>query len=83
MEALSVRDYRRNLAEAFNRAENGEKVLIRRKNRIYALVNLGNENLVITPDMQRRIDDAREEFKSGKTRHFKDASSMQNWLDEL
>ncbi len=47
MEALSVRDYRSNLAASFDRADNGEQVLIRRKNKIYALVSLGRENLMI------------------------------------
>ncbi len=32
MEALSVSDYRKNLAASFDRAEKGEQVLIRRKN---------------------------------------------------
>ena len=32
MEALSVSDYRNNLAASFDRADEGERVLIRRKN---------------------------------------------------
>ena len=32
MEALSVREYRNNLAASFTKADNGEQVLIRRKN---------------------------------------------------
>ena len=35
MEALSVREYRNNLAASFTKADNGEQVLIRRKNEIY------------------------------------------------
>ena len=34
MEALSVREYRNNLAASFTKADNGEQVLIRRKNEI-------------------------------------------------
>lgn len=41
METLSVSDYRNNLAASFNLADRGEKVLIRRKNEIYALVKIG------------------------------------------
>ena len=40
MEALSVREYRNNLAASFTKADNGEQVLIRRKNEIYALVKV-------------------------------------------
>lgn len=83
MEALSVTDYRNNLSAAFTRAENGEEVLIRRKNKIYALVNIGNEDLMMTPQLQQRIEEARSEFRSGKTRHFNSAESMQKWMEEL
>ncbi len=83
MEALSVRDYRNNLAASFARADNGEKVLIRRKKQIYALVSVGPEDLMMTPEMHQRINEARKEFTEGKTRHFANASDMQRWLDEL
>ena len=66
MEALSVRESRNNLAASFTKADNGEQVLIRRKNEIYALVKVGREDLMITPELQARIDKAREEIKSGK-----------------
>ena len=56
MEALSVREYRNNLAASFTKADNGEQVLIRRKNEIYALVKVGREDLMITPELQARID---------------------------
>ena len=46
MEALSVREYRNNLAASFTKADNGEQVLIRRKNEIYALVKVGREDLI-------------------------------------
>ena len=56
MEALSVREYRNNLAASFTKADNGEQVLIRRKNEIYALVKVGREDLMITPELQARIE---------------------------
>ncbi|KMM30507.1 hypothetical protein ACM15_27605, partial [Parabacteroides goldsteinii] len=46
--------------------DNGEQVLIRRKNVIYALGKVGREDLMITPELQASIDKAREEIKSGK-----------------
>ena len=53
MEALSVREYRNNLAASFTKADNGEQVLIRRKNEIYALVKVGREDLMITPELHQ------------------------------
>lgn len=58
MEPLSVRDYRNNLAASFARADQGERVLIRRKNNIYALVSIGKENLMLTPELEKRIKEA-------------------------
>lgn len=83
MKALSVRDYRNNLAASFARADQGERVLIRRRNNIYALVNIGKEDLMVTPEMQKRIDEARAELIEGKTLHFADAQSAVKWMDEL
>ena len=57
MDVLSVRDYRNNLAASFDRAADGEQVIIRRKNTLYALVSIGNENLGLTAQQQRQIDD--------------------------
>ena len=83
MEALSVRDFRSNLASSFERADKGEQLLIRRKNQIYALVSVGREDLMITPELQQRIDDARRELAEGKTRHFRNAADVSKWMDEL
>lgn len=83
MEALSVRDYRNNLAASFARADQGERVLIRRKNQIYALISVGKEDLMITPELQKRIDKVRQDFKEGKTLHFDNAESLHKWMDEL
>lgn len=66
MEALSVRDYRNNLAASFDRADRGERVLIRRKNQIYALMSVGREDLTITPALQKRIEDAERACREGR-----------------
>lgn len=81
MEALSVREYRNNLAASFTKADNGEQVLIRRKNEIYALVKVGREDLMITPELQARIDKAREEIKSGKCVTLKSSEDIDAYFD--
>ena len=54
MEALSVREYRNNLAASFTKADNGEQVLIRRKNEMYALVKVGREDLMLHGDCDQQ-----------------------------
>lgn len=83
MEALSVREYRNNLAASFTKADNGEQVLIRRKNEIYALVKVGREDLMITPELQARIDKAREEIKSGKCVTLKSSEDIDAYFTQL
>lgn len=63
MEVLSVRDYRNNLAAYFDRAAEGERVLIRRKNSLYALVSIGKEDLSLSQQQQQRIDKMTESIK--------------------
>lgn len=63
MKVLSVRDYRNNLAASFDRAAEGERVLIRRKNAIYALVSLGNEDLSLSPLQQRQVEEMTESIR--------------------
>ena len=63
MEVLSVREYRNNLASAFDRADQGEQVLIRRKNSIYILSSAGKEDLTLTPQKQHEIEEMTESLK--------------------
>lgn len=65
MEALSIRDFRRTLAAAFNRASREDNVLIRRRNEVYALIKVG-EGDVLTPQMQARIDDVHHAYDNGE-----------------
>ena len=83
MEALSVKDYRNNLAASFTRADNGEGVYIRRKNRIYALVSIGNEDLLMTPELQTRIDEARKAYQEGHCVACHNKEELHAFLDSL
>lgn len=83
MEALSVRDYRNNLAASFARADKGEEVFIRRKNQIYALVCVGPEDLVISPRLQSRIDEARKALREGKCVSVSTKEGLNSLLESL
>lgn len=83
METLSVRDYRNNLAAAFTRADEGERVLIRRKNNIYALVSIGKEDLMITPELQKRIDEAEAACREGRCVTCSTKDELESYLESL
>ena len=63
MEALSVSDYRNNLAASFDRADQGERVLIRRKNSLYALVSVGRDDLTLSQRQKRQVNEFSESLK--------------------
>lgn len=83
MEALSVRDYRNNLAASFDRANKGETVIIRRRNQLFALTSIGSEDIAITPKLQKRIEEARKAYRSGNCISCKTPQDLTNFLDSL
>lgn len=83
MEALSVRDYRNNLSASFDRADNGEQVFIRRRNQIYALVNVGKEDLTVTPELRKRIDKVHQAVKDGRCVTFNNREELNAFFDSL
>ena len=83
MEPLSVREYRNNLAANFDKADSGNPVIIRRRNRLYALTSIGKEDLEITPKLQKRIEEAREAYKKGEIVSVKTKEELHSFLDSL
>lgn len=83
METLSVREYRNNLSASFTRAENGEQVLIRRKNQIFALISVGRESLSLSPELQARIDEAEAACRAGICVSCSSADEIERYLNSL
>ncbi len=83
METLSVRDYRNNLAATFDRADKGETILIRRKNQLYTLISVGNEDLIITPELQAKINEARAAYREGLCDSCATKEDLESFLDSL
>ena len=83
MEALSVRDYRNNLAAYFEKAAKGMPIFIRRKNKLYVLTSVGEEDLTLTPELQKRIDEARASYRTGNVVSAKTKEELHSLLDSL
>ena len=82
MTTVSIRDFRSKMADFFNRVDNNEKVVIRRRNKLYSIVEIKEEN-IITPELQVSIDKARKEFAEGKTVSCKNREELHAFLDSL
>ena len=59
MDILNVRDFRADMAANFDRVDAGERVLVRRRNRLYAIVPVADEDLAITPVLQAKTAKAK------------------------
>lgn len=83
MTQLTVRDFRSQMAASFDKVDAGEFVFIRRKNQLYTIVPVQQEDLTITPELAAKIEKARQEHVEGKTLRFEGAAEAQKWMDEL
>lgn len=83
MNTITVRDFRTNLSANFDRVDAGERILVRRRNKVYTIIPVDDEDMTITPELQAKIDKARTEYKEGKTLHFDSAVELQQWMNEL
>lgn len=83
MTTLTVRNFRSNLAASLDRVDRGEQIMVRRGNKIYAIIVVEDGDLEITPQLAEKIDQARQEYRDGTTLEFENASAAQQWMDEL
>ncbi len=83
MTTLSIRDFRSNLASSLDRVDNGEQVLVRRGNKIYTIIAVGDSELEFSPQLAERIAQARAEYRKGESLAFENAAAAQQWMDEL
>lgn len=83
MTTLTIRDFRSNLAASFDLVDKGESVLVRRRGKVYTIVVVEDNELEITPQLAKRIEKAREEYRIGQTLQFENAAAAQQWMDEL
>lgn len=80
---MTVRDFRTNLSANFDRVDAGERILVRRRNRIYTIIQVEDEDLTITPELQAKIDKARQDYKEGKTTTIRTHEELDDFFDSL
>lgn len=83
MNTLSIRDFRSNMAASFDKADAGEQVIIRRGNKMYAIAPIHPEELTISPELQAKIDQARQDYKNGKYISCSTKEQLHTFLDAL
>lgn len=83
MITVSAREFRGNQASIFDKADSGEKIIIRRgKKQAYTLVPVSDEDLDITPALQAKIDKARQEYKEGRTTPIRTHEELDTFFED-
>ena len=81
---FTSREFRSQQAHVFDLADQGEKVIIRRnRKQAYTLVPIKDDDLTISPELQTRIDKAREEIKNGNCVVLKSHADIDAYFDKL
>ena len=81
---FTSREFRNRQAHVFDLADKGEKVIIRRsRKQSYTLVPVEDDGQGITPELQAKIDRAREEIKAGKCVTLKSPEDIEVYFDSL
>jgi len=83
MAHLTVRDFRNQMASSFDRVDAGEHVFIRRKNQLYTIVPVSEDDLAITPELAAKIEKARQEYREGKTISLKTHEDVERYFESM
>jgi antitoxin (DNA-binding transcriptional repressor) of toxin-antitoxin stability system len=83
MTHLTVRDFRSQMARSFDRVDAGEHVFIRRKNQLYTIVPVSEDDLTITPELAAKIEKARQEYREGKTISLKTHEDIDRYFESM
>ena len=83
METLTIRDFRNNMASSFNIVDAGGSVYIRRRNKTYAVVLVDDDDSAISPSLQSKIDQARQNYRDGKCVTVKPHEGLDAYLNSL
>ncbi len=83
MTQLTVRDFRSQMASSFDRVDAGEHVFIRRKNQLYTIVPVSEDDLTITPELAAKIEKARQEYRDGKTISLKTHEDVDKYFESM
>jgi len=81
---ITSREFRNNQASAFELADKGAQVIIRRgKKRSYLLAPVSDDDLCLSPEAEKRISKVREEYARGEVVTCSTIDELHDFLDKL
>ena len=71
------------MASSFDRVDAGEHVFIRRKNHLYTILPVSQDDLTITPELAAKIEKARQEYREGKVVSLKTHEDIDRYFESM
>ena len=81
MLVISSREFRQNQRKYFEKADNGEQIIVQRgKNKAYAVTAVSEDDLYFNAEMVNRIRKSMNEIEQGKLKRIETAEEISNLL---
>ena len=81
MLVISSREFRQNQKMYFERADQGEQIIVQRgKDKAYALTPVGEDDLYFTAEMVQRIKESIQQIEAGETKKITTSEEINDLL---
>ncbi len=81
---VTSREFRENQASLFNLADKGERIIIRRRGKSsYMLTPISDNDIVVSPELEKKIEEARLQYGEGETVSCKTKDELKMFLESL
>ena len=81
---FTSREFRSQQDYVFKLADQGEKIIIRRnKKQAYTLVPIDDDDFTFTPELEAKIEKAREDIKAGRCKVLNDHEEIDKYFETL
>lgn len=81
---ISSREFREKQASMFALADNGEQVVIRRRGKVsYMLTPVYEEDFVLSPELEERLEECRRQYREGNITTCTTKEELNKFLETL
>lgn len=81
---VTSREFRDKQRNMFDLADQGEQIIIRRRGKVsYMLTPVSDSDITITPELEKKIEEARRQYRNGDIISCKNAEEAMKFLESL
>lgn len=81
---ITSREFREKQASMFALADNGVQVVIRRRGKVsYMLTPVYEEDFVLSPELEERLEESRRQYREGNVTTCTTKEELNRFLEEL